>query len=189
MKNNSIFKTAAFIGHRPDRLPWGVDECSVEATAFKRHLKETLTELIVTGCINFLSGAARGFDTLAAETVIELREEYPWVSLTLVLPCDNQADRWSDSDRARWERLITNADHVLHMASRFDKGCLFRRNRYLVDHSGVLIAGYDGDPNSGTGMTLAYAAENARAVIRIPLSCSAIKDDILGREAACRIAC
>ena len=169
MENNSIFKTAAFTGHRPEKLPWGMDEHSEEAIAFKRHLKNTLTELIVTGCVNFLSGAARGFDTIAAETVLELRELYPWVELTVVLPCDDQADRWSDSDRARWERLITNADHVLHMASDFDKGCLFRRNRYLVDHCGLVIAAYDGDINSGTGMTLAYAAEKARTVIRIPL--------------------
>ncbi len=183
-KRRDLFTTAAFTGHRPEKLPWGTDEDSAEARAFKLHLKETLTELIATGCIDFLSGAARGFDTIAAETVLELREEFPWVSLTLVLPFDKQADKWDEMDRARWNRLVENADHVLHLAGGYDKGCMRRRNRYLVDHSALLIAAYNGDEQSGTAMTLAYAAEQNRTVIRIPFSGSFDRNSLARAELA-----
>lgn len=184
MKHSDILKTAAFTGHRPEKLPWGQDEDTVSARAFREHLKDVLTELIGTGCVNFLSGAARGFDTIAAETVLELREEYPWVSLTVVLPCDDQAARWREADRARWERLVQHADHVLHMTDRYDKGCMFRRNRYLVDNSSLLIAACEdgalGDSvSSGTAMTLAYAAEKSRTVIRIPLAVRGASEESL----------
>ena len=182
---NDFFKTAAFAGHRPEKLPWGADESGESAIAFKRRLKSALDELIVTGCINFLSGAARGFDIIAAETVLELREEYPWVSLTLVLPCDNQAARWDDADKARWQRLVDNADHVLHMANVFDKGCMFRRNHYLVDHSSLLVAAYDGNGVGGTAMTLAYAADQGRTVVRIPLDTA--EDSVSAIDDGCRI--
>ena len=187
-KHRDLFTTAAFTGHRPEKLPWGTDEGSAEARAFKLHLKETLTELIATGCIDFLSGAARGFDTIAAETVLELREEFPWVSLTLVLPFDKQADKWDEMDRARWNHLIENANHVLHLAGSYDKGCMRRRNRYLVDHSALLIAAYNGDEQSGTAMTLAYAAEQNRTVIRIPFSGSFDRNSLAQTELAREIA-
>ena len=173
--STDIFKTVAFTGHRLEKLPWGDDEQSEPAAAFKRRLKDTLEELIATGCVNFLSGAARGFDIIAAETVLELRELYPWISLTVVLPCESQADKWGDDDKARWEHLLENADHVLHMAGCYDRGCMFRRNRYLVDHSALLIAAYDGRSAGGTAMTLAYAAEKGRTVIRLPLEGKAVR--------------
>lgn len=173
MKYDDVFKTAAFTGHRPEKLPWGNDEHSHAAVAFKSHLYRTLEELIATGCVNFLSGAARGFDTIAVETVLELRDLYPWVELTVVLPCDSQADKWSEKDRARWARLLDKADHVLHLAGSYDKSCLFHRNRYLVDHSSLLVSAYDSSGIGGTAMTLAYAAEKGRTVIRIPLCADA----------------
>ena len=192
-KHSDFFKTAAFAGHSPEKLPWGKDESSEDAHVFKKRLKDTLDELIIKGCINFLSGAARGFDTIAAETVLELREKYPWVSLTLVLPCDNQADKWDDADRTRWQYLVDKADHVLHMASRFDKGCMYRRNHYLIEHSNLLLAAYDGNGVGGTAMMLAYAAEKGRTVLRIPLDNAAncvtaveggFVTDMIGREIA-----
>ncbi len=173
--SNDIFKTVAFTGHRPERFPWGDDEQSEQAAAFIRRLKDTLEELIATGVIRFLSGAARGFDTIAAEIVLELREHYPWISLTVVLPCDDQADKWGDGDKARWEHLLERADHVLHLAGRYDKGCMLRRNRYLVDHSSLLVAAYDGCCAGGTAMTLAYAAEKNRTVIRLPLTSESVR--------------
>ena len=60
------------------------------------------------------------------------------------------------------------------MASRYDRGCLFRRNHYLVDHTALLIAAYDGRSAGGTAMTLAYAAEKGRTVIRLPLEGEAV---------------
>ena len=164
-------KTCAFTGHRPEKLPWGRDERGSAALLFKFRLRASIERLIGIGCVNFLSGAARGFDTIAAEIVLSLREAYPWIRLTVVLPCPGQADRWSPEDRARWERLIRESDHVETVSTTYDRGCMFRRNRYLVDHCDVLLAAYDGSGVGGTAMTVAYARQRGVRVRRLALDC------------------
>ena len=151
-------KTVAFTGHRPEKLPWGNNDNSADALMYKFRLREALEYLIGVGYVNFMSGAARGFDTIAAEIVISLREVYPWIRLTVVLPCADQAAHWSSEERARWENIVHNSDHVETMARTFDRGCMFRRNRYLVDNADMLLAAYDGVSSGGTAMTL----DNAR---------------------------
>lgn len=167
--SRSSIKTVAFTGHRPEKLPWGTDENSAEGVLFKFRLRETLEYLIGRGYTDFLSGAARGFDTIAAEMVISLREIYPWIRLTVVLPCADQARKWDGSDQVRWENIVTNSDHVETLARTFDRGCMFRRNRYLVDHADLILACYDGDPHSGTGMTVNYAHKKEVQVRRLRL--------------------
>jgi hypothetical protein len=108
-------------------------------------------------------------DTIAAEMVISLREIYPWIRLTVVLPCADQARKWNDAERVRWENIVTNSDHVETLARTFDRGCMFRRNRYLVDHADLVLACYDGDQHSGTGMTVNYAHKKNVKVRRLRL--------------------
>jgi len=167
--SRSSIKTVAFTGHRPEKLPWGADDNSADGVLFKFRLRETLEYLIGRGYTDFLSGAARGFDTIAAEMVISLREIYPWIRLTVVLPCADQARKWDGSDQVRWENIVTNSDHVETLARTFDRGCMFRRNRYLVDHADLVLACYDGDPHSGTGMTVNYAHKKDVQVRRLRL--------------------
>lgn len=153
----SSIKTVAFTGHRPEKLPWGSDETSSSALLYKFRLREALEYLIGRGYVNFMSGAARGFDTMAAEMVLSLRDIYPWVKLIVVLPCADQSSRWNDEDRVRWENIVWQSDHVETLAEKFDKGCMFRRNRFLVDHSDIVLAAYDGTSTGGTAMTINYA--------------------------------
>ena len=67
------------------------------------------------------------------------------------------------------EDIITNSDHVETLARAYDRGCMFRRNRYLVDHADLVLACYDGDPHSGTGMTVNYAHNKDVKVRRLRL--------------------
>ena len=39
------------------------------------------------GVNTFIDGGALGFDTIAAETVIEMREKYQNIKLVMYLPC------------------------------------------------------------------------------------------------------
>ena len=161
------FKTVAFTGHRPEKLPWGTNDNSPEGALFKFRLREALEYLIGRGYVNFLSGAARGFDTVAAEIVISLREVYPWVRLTVVLPCADQAARWNAEDKRRWENIVHNSDHVETLAPMYDKSCMFRRNRYLVDNADLVLAAYHKGSTGGTAMTVDYAHKRGKKVRRL----------------------
>ena len=161
------FKTVAFTGHRPEKLPWDNNDNSPEGALFKFLLREALEYLIGRGYVNFLSGAARGFDTIAAEIVISLREVYPWVRLTVVLPCADQAARWNAEDKRRWENIVHNSDHVETLAPMYDKSCMFRRNRYLVDNADLVLAAYHKGSSGGTAMTVEYAHKRGKKVRRL----------------------
>ena len=61
------------------------------------------------------------------------------------------------ADRLRRQRLLNQCDLETVVQHHYTKGCMLRRNRYMVDRSSLLIAVYDGTPKGGTMNTLAYA--------------------------------
>ena len=51
----------------------------------------------------------------------------------------------------------------------YTRSCMFQRNRYLVDHSGIVLACFNGDQHSGTAMTVNYAHKKNVKVWRLRL--------------------
>ena len=62
---------------------------------------------------------------------------------------------------------MQNSDHVETMAQTYDRGCMFRRNRYLVDNADMVLAAYDGSGTGGTAMTVEYARKRGVKVRRL----------------------
>ena len=52
----------------------------------------------------------------------------------------------------------------------YGPGCMQRRNRYMVDHSALLIAVYDGRKTGGTYYTVKYAKSLDKDIRIINLS-------------------
>jgi len=72
-------RTCCFTGHR--ELPiTGQKELAIR-------LEETIIGLIERGVQFYGARGARGFDALAAQTVLNLKNRYPNIRLILVLPC------------------------------------------------------------------------------------------------------
>ena len=153
---SGICRCCAFTGYRPAKLPWGYDESDARCTEFRFRLREALEYLIGKGYVDFMSGGAQGFDLMAAELVLSLREKYPWIRLVMVIPFDGQADLWPQPQRQRWLSVLEASDQVVHISHGYDKGVFFRRNHYLVENAQLLLAAYDGKPG-GTAGTIAYA--------------------------------
>ena len=86
----------AFTGHRPSKFPWRYDETDSRCVALKEELTGQITKLAEAGVTDFFSGMAEGTDTYCAQIVLDLRRKNPALNLHCVLPCEGQADRWSD---------------------------------------------------------------------------------------------
>lgn len=110
---------------------------------------------------------AQGVDTWAAEIVLTLRQANPPLIFHIVLPCADQAKDWEPSAQERYQRICEQADSVTCLSPSYYDGCMLDRNRYLVDHSGVLLAVYNGSWRGGTAMTVRYAKKNGKEVIVI----------------------
>ena len=92
----------------------------------------------------FGCGGAQGFDTLAAQAVLAARRRHPQIRLILVLACPEQADRWPAAERARWRSALDACDLETMVQHNYDRFCMHRRDRYMVDRSQRIIAAYDG---------------------------------------------
>lgn len=148
--------TCCFTGHRPEKLPWGDNEKDPRCQSLKRKLQDTLATAYESGMRHFICGMARGCDFYFAEAVLALRQEREDVTLEAAIPCPTQTDGWSGADRARWRQLLAACDLETVVQHQYTPGCMLRRNRYMVDHSAMVIAVYDGT-DGGTRRTLEYA--------------------------------
>lgn len=151
-------KTVCFTGHRV------IDK--KEIRRLRKKLELCVTEAIESGYKYFGAGGALGFDTLAAQTVLNLREKYSHIKLILVLPCLSQADSWNDSDKRMYEYIKEQADKVVYTSQEYARGCMHKRNRHLVDNSSLCICYLTGD-RGGTAYTVKYAMDKGLQTINL----------------------
>lgn len=138
-----------FTGHR--HIP------ETELSTIKTRLEDEIFNLIFQGVKYFGAGGALGFDTLAALTVLKLKEQFGHIRLILVLPCKNQAKGWSEKDRNIYDYILERSDKIVYTSEYYYKGCMHIRNRHLVNNSGFCIC-YLKKQGGGT----AYTVKNAK---------------------------
>lgn len=151
-------QTCCFSGHR--NLP------RERIHEIEKQLKDVLCKLIENGYCYFGAGSALGFDTLAAKAVLELKVKYPHIKLILVLPYKSQADGWTNHNRRIYENLKNNADKVVYTSMEYYDGCMYKRNRHLVDFSSVCVT-YLTKPYGGTFYTVEYAKTKSVKIINL----------------------
>ncbi len=150
-------KTCCFTGHRyllKNQIP------TIEAK-----VTEKIKKLIMQGTTHFITGGAIGFDTIAAQKILDLRNDYNKIKLILAIPCEDQADKWSDEDKVIYENIKNQADKVIYVSKKYEKDCMLKRNRFMVDNSNSIIGTWDGRKRGGTYYTLNYAKKLNREII------------------------
>lgn len=159
--------TCCFTGHRPEKLPWGNDESDPRCAALKRKIYDAVETAYNEGMRHFICGMARGCDFYFAEAVLELRRVHADVTLEAAVPFPGQADGWPEADRDRWRSILSRCDLETLVQEQYSRGCMLRRNRYMVDHSALVVAVYDG-ASGGTRQTLEYALRQKIPFLDIP---------------------
>ena len=86
--------------------------------------------------------------------------------MILALPCKSQADYWKQEDKDEYEHIIKAADNVVWTSEKYTSDCMFKRNRYLVDHSSLCIC-YLTRQTGGTAYTVNYAKNKGIEIINI----------------------
>ena len=163
-------ETACFTGHRPQSISYLWDESSIQSVKLREEMKSTVIELIKNhNVIHFISGMAIGVDMIAAEIVLELKEDYPQITLECAIPCETQANKWTEKYRDRYFSIIERSDKETLLQTHYTADCMHKRNKYMVDNSDYVIAVWNGSP-SGTGKTVLYAKENNKEIIQIKCS-------------------
>lgn len=160
----NLDSTCCFTGHRPDKLPWGLNEDDPRCLALKHSLARELEGLYRRGFRHFVSGMALGCDLYFAEAALELREGLPGLTVEGAVPCPTQADRWPPALRRRWRAVLDRCDLETVVQQHYDRFCMLRRDRYMVDRSAAVLAVFDG-ASGGTRYTLNYAMDRGREIL------------------------
>ena len=158
-------KTLCVTGHRPAKLPWKYKKEGPEYDEYCESLGCYIDDCIRHGYTHFISGMALGVDMDFAETVLGFKVHYGLdISLECAIPCPNQTLKWSPAETARYKEILEKADKVTMVTDHFFRACMLVRNDYMVDHSDLVLAIWNGEQSGGTWHTIQYAKAKGKKV-------------------------
>lgn len=156
----------SFTGHRPSKLGF-FGEDDPMCVDLKERLAKKIKQLAEEGADEFYSGMALGVDVWCAQAVLELKETQPNIKLIAIIPCPTQSTCWPAQEKAVYEDILSKCDKVICTSEQYTSGCMYKRNRALVDICDLLLAVYDGTAG-GTQYTVKYAEKKGRKIIFVP---------------------
>lgn len=139
-------KSVCFTGHRVVGKDFNLEK-------LRAYIQGTIS---VAGCDTFIVGGALGFDTIVAKEILTLKDEGQDVKLHVYVPCNNQSERWSISDKNTYNEILARADYAYMVDKPYYDGCMRERNYKMVDNASICICYYTGK-TSGTSQTVNYA--------------------------------
>lgn len=153
-----------FTGHR--KIP------DPDKTNVLVRMRSSISYLYSKGVKTFHAGGARGFDTLAAAEIIDLRRYHPDMRLALNLPFPNQTDHWDERSARFYQFFLQRADEVHYACEKnvsdreTARKFLLMRNRTMVNSALYGITYFSG-ARGGTSYTLSYAEKSGCEIINL----------------------
>ena len=84
------------------------------------------------------------------------------------MPCRTPVLKTNEANmkKERYMHIIQNADYAATISDHYFRACYQRRNEFMVDHSNLVIAVWNGTP-SGTKNTIDYANRKGVKVVNV----------------------
>ncbi len=122
-----------FTGHRPEKLTLSED-------AIKAGLEQQIVQAIANGYTTFITGMAQGVDLWAGKIVADLRDNGLPIKLVAANPYPGFGKGWAPEWKTLHQEITARADLVENVCKGYNKGCFMARNKWMVDHSDLVIA-------------------------------------------------
>lgn len=126
-----------------------------------------LEELYERGYRRFLTGMAWGFDLAAGCAVMQLKQSKGDVKLVAMVPYHDFKALFRDKDAQLYDAVFDAADEHLVVCQHGGNAAFRMRNDMLVDSASLIVAWWDGKPQSGTAYTIRRAIKFGREVINL----------------------
>ncbi|MBQ9120737.1 MAG: DUF1273 family protein [Clostridia bacterium] len=151
-------------GHRPSGFPFPREEVNPLFLHYYLKVLDDINEWIGMGCDRFITGMAEGADVDFAIAVLDFKKDYHHIQLEAALPYPvQQPKKCSDYHRKR-EQILAKCDKVHLVSDHFYRGCMDKRNRFMVDQADVVYAIWNGKKSGGTWNTIKYAQKCGKTV-------------------------
>lgn len=151
-------KSCCFTGHRGLSF--------AEEKAIREKISMTVKKLISIGVTTFYVGGALGFDMLAEEAVLEEKKLNGEIKLILAIPYPSYDESFSLKEKERYKKIVEGADDVITVSENYYKGCMHKRNRYMVDRALYLVS-FCKKISGGSYYTKKYALESGLKILEL----------------------
>ena len=153
-------KTIAFTGHRPNKL-FGYDTSHKAYRKIKNDIKTFIKQNQIN---NAITGMALGYDQVAADAVIELKNEGYNINLEAAIPCRGHSSKWPKPSQEHYDEILKNCDKVTIVTDEdYTPKVMQIRNEYMVDNADIILGLWDGS-KGGTANCIKYAKEKGKPV-------------------------
>ena len=130
-------------------------------------IEKLVYALAEKGVTSFCVGGAIGFDTIAAQHLLYLREIKGLnIRVILICPFDGFTNRWNQTQKDEFAILLSHFDEVIYKEKTGCREAYLSRNRELVDRSAYCIT-YCTHNYGGTAYTVRYAMKSGVMVLNI----------------------
>lgn len=163
-----MIETACFTGYRPNRLGgFAGEKAMIIQAGVKKKAIEVIKRAHAKGVGRFISGGALGIDQIVAEAVLEVRNSGYLVELVMAIPFPSQGCKWPPHAQEKHKWLLERANEVVYCSEDpYAVWKMHKRNAWMVDKSGVVVAFWAGDPG-GTKNCVEYARAKKKDVLII----------------------
>lgn len=149
-------------GHRPNKLGCEYNHEGLYSDSIKWYFSKVFKEL---NADTIISGMAIGVDLIAASVCLDLG-----LKLICAVPFPEQDSRWPKQTKRFYQEILKQGKSIC-VSERFSKKAFQTRNEWMVNHSDLTIAIWDGT-SGGTGNCVEYANKIKHPIIiKTPYSC------------------
>lgn len=144
-------RTFMFTGHRPQSLGgFGESELNEWVQAA---LRLTCARLRSRGFRRAISGIALGTDQWGAQAALDAG-----LRVVAAVPCRDQQSVWPLESQTRYLGLLRQCSEVEYVHDGpYVRGCLDKRNSWMLDRAELVVAVWDGRRSGGTWDTVRKA--------------------------------
>lgn len=151
-------------GNRPKGFPFVRDKCNEKFNIYLEMLDAKVEALIANGYDRFISGFADGADIDFAVCVINKMKRNKDIVLEAALPYPKTNEKMYQEHGLNFCDLMANVTTVTEVSDRYFRGCMQKRNRFMVDNSDFVLAIWNGEESGGTWYTVNYALNKSKTV-------------------------
>lgn len=164
-------QTACVTGRRPKSIP-GYWSRLLVREQLRDKLLSAITMAHMQGYDTFISGMALGVDQEFFKQAVFMRDENRQpIRVVAAVPCRGQDKLWPAAAQREYQQMLSKADEVVLVADLpYSPGLMELRNRWMIDRSGLVIAGWDNRPYGGTYRAIQYAQKLGRDIWTIDLN-------------------
>ncbi len=151
-------------GHRSKGFPFPRDSCHIEYIDYIDTLRREIEKLLREDCRDFVCGMAEGADLDFAKQVLAFRLDEGNITLEAALPYPVQTLKRKTVYSEMRDDLIFECDCKTIVSQYYHKGCMQKRNQYMVDKSDLVLAIWNGERSGGTWNTIQYAQSQGKPI-------------------------